>query len=185
VHVNDIKGGPRTAAYMLQYDSVNSRSWKRLRLSYIGMGRVLEMLLVFSSAECGGQVHLQWNRTCLETPDGKGFTVDGKLVTFSESKTIEGVPWKELGCDMVLECTGTFLSSATLKPYLDAGVKKVVVSAPVKEPTVLNVVMGVNDGAPAHLHSWPWAVPRLVRPRLRRSSRGGHSCGAGCGWQRN
>jgi hypothetical protein len=41
--VNEIKGGPRTAAYMLQYDSVNSRSWKRLRLSYIGRGRVLEI----------------------------------------------------------------------------------------------------------------------------------------------
>mmetsp|Transcript_61126 Transcript_61126/g.146001 ORF Transcript_61126/g.146001 Transcript_61126/m.146001 type:complete len:348 (-) Transcript_61126:56-1099(-) len=111
VHVNDIQGGARTAAYMLQYDSV----------------------------------HLQWNKRCVETADNKGFTVDGKLVTFSESETIAGVPWKELGCEMVLECTGEFLSSKTLQPYLDAGVKKVVVSAPVKEPSVLNVVMGVND----------------------------------------
>jgi len=55
------------------------------------------------------------------------------------------VPWKDLGCDMVMECTGNFLTTKVLQPYLDGGVKRVVVSAPVKEPSVLNVVMGVND----------------------------------------
>eukprot|EP00286_Rhodomonas_abbreviata_P026111 CAMPEP_0181295176 /NCGR_PEP_ID=MMETSP1101-20121128/4003_1 /TAXON_ID=46948 /ORGANISM="Rhodomonas abbreviata, Strain Caron Lab Isolate" /LENGTH=345 /DNA_ID=CAMNT_0023399901 /DNA_START=18 /DNA_END=1053 /DNA_ORIENTATION=- len=112
VHVNEKKGGAKTAAYMLQYDSVHGKF---------------------------GKHH------CIEAADGKSFTVDGKTVTFSDSPTIEGVPWKELGCEMVLECTGDFLSSKVLQPYLDGGVKRVVVSAPVKEPTVLNVVMGVND----------------------------------------
>lgn len=47
--------------------------------------------------------------------------------------------------DMVLECTGAFLNRATLQPYFDQGIKKVVVSAPVKDPEpVLNVVMGCN-----------------------------------------
>ena len=48
-------------------------------------------------------------------------------VTFSESPTIEGVPWKELGVELVLECTGHFLSTKVLQPYQDCGVKRVVV----------------------------------------------------------
>ncbi len=51
-------------------------------------------------------------------------------VTFTSSPTIEGVPWADLGCEMVLECTGNFLTTAVLQPYLDNGVKRVVVSAP-------------------------------------------------------
>ena len=54
--------------------------------------------------------------------------------------------WKSAGVDVVLECTGAFLSTAVLEPYLSScGVKRVVVSAPVKEKTVLNVVVGVNE----------------------------------------
>mmetsp|Transcript_42656 Transcript_42656/g.83439 ORF Transcript_42656/g.83439 Transcript_42656/m.83439 type:complete len:346 (-) Transcript_42656:163-1200(-) len=111
VHVNEIKGGAKTSAYMLQFDSVHGR----------------------------------WTNECREAADGKSFTVGDKKVGFTASETIEGVPWKELGCDMVLECTGNFLTTQALQPYLDMGVKRVVVSAPVKEPSVLNVVMGVND----------------------------------------
>merc|ERR1712070_764835 len=48
--------------------------------------------------------------------------------------------------DMVLECSGVYLKTEVLKPYLEqCGVKRVIVSAPVKEASVLNVVVGVND----------------------------------------
>ena len=66
-------------------------------------------------------------------------------VTFSDEKTIEAVPWKDLGCEIVLECTGVFLTSDKVMPYIHAGVKKVVCSFPMKEPSILNVVVGVND----------------------------------------
>ena len=66
-------------------------------------------------------------------------------VTFSDSKTIEGVPWKDLGCDIVLECTGVFLTSEKVLEYIKVGVKKVVCSFPMKEPSILNIVVGVND----------------------------------------
>lgn len=46
--------------------------------------------------------------------------------------------------ELVMECTGKFLSVATLQPYLDRGVKQVVASAPVKEKGTLNVVLGCN-----------------------------------------
>lgn len=58
--------------------------------------------------------------------------------------------------DMVLECTGAHLTRASLQPYFDAGLKKVVVSAPVKDtPAVLNVVMGCNDVRNRRLLSMP------------------------------
>jgi|EP00802_Teleaulax_amphioxeia_P006633 glyceraldehyde 3-phosphate dehydrogenase len=87
-------------------------------------------------------VHGRW-KECRESADGKSFTVEGKAVSFSDKKTIGEVDWKGLGCQMVLECTGNFLTTAALQPYIDNGVDRVIVSAPMKEG-ILNVVMGVN-----------------------------------------
>ena len=71
--------------------------------------------------------------------------IDGATVTFSGHDTPGAVPWAEYGVDLVLECTGAFRTVALLEPYLDGGVQKVVVAAPVKDDRVLNVVMGCND----------------------------------------
>jgi glyceraldehyde 3-phosphate dehydrogenase len=70
--------------------------------------------------------------------------IEDRRVTFSEHPTPGAVPWRDLGVDIVLECSGKFRTTATLAPYFEAGVKKVIVAAPVKEGA-LNVVMGVND----------------------------------------
>ena len=55
------------------------------------------------------------------------------------------MPWDELGVDVVLECSGRFRTTASLRPYFERGVRKVVVAAPVKDGGALNLVMGVND----------------------------------------
>jgi glyceraldehyde 3-phosphate dehydrogenase len=55
------------------------------------------------------------------------------------------VPWGDLGVDVVLECTGKFLTPETLQGHLDRGAKRVIVAAPVKTGGVLNVVVGVNE----------------------------------------
>ncbi|MEZ5298041.1 MAG: type I glyceraldehyde-3-phosphate dehydrogenase [Ilumatobacteraceae bacterium] len=55
------------------------------------------------------------------------------------------MPWADLGVDIVLECSGKFKTTDTLQPYLDGGVRKVIVAAPVKSDGVLNIVMGCND----------------------------------------
>ena len=55
------------------------------------------------------------------------------------------VAWGDLGCDIVLECTGKFLKPEQLQGYFDRGVKQVIVAAPVKEAGALNIVVGVND----------------------------------------
>src|SRR5690606_38881122 len=58
-------------------------------------------------------------------------------------KTIGETDWS--GCDVVIEASGKMRKTELLQTYLNQGVKRVVVTAPVKEPGVLNVVMGVND----------------------------------------
>lgn len=54
------------------------------------------------------------------------------------------IPWKDLGVDVVLECTGLFTEAAKAKGHLEAGAKKVIISAPAKDEDI-TVVMGVND----------------------------------------
>ncbi|MGB0555080.1 MAG: ArsJ-associated glyceraldehyde-3-phosphate dehydrogenase [Alphaproteobacteria bacterium] len=66
-------------------------------------------------------------------------------VSYSNQSTPGDVDWRALSVDIVLECTGAFKSMEVLAPYFTTGVRKVIVAAPVKEPEVLNIVMGVND----------------------------------------
>jgi glyceraldehyde 3-phosphate dehydrogenase len=72
--------------------------------------------------------------------------VAGHRIGFSAAARPEGVDWGAHGCDVVLECTGKFLTPDALQGYFDRGVKRVIVAAPVKDPAALNVVVGVNDG---------------------------------------
>jgi glyceraldehyde 3-phosphate dehydrogenase len=73
-----------------------------------------------------------------------GISIDGKELGFTEETTPGHVPWRARGVDIVLECSGKFRTPELLAPYLEVGVKKVIVAAPVKEGA-LNVVVGVND----------------------------------------
>lgn len=70
--------------------------------------------------------------------------IDGQYIGYSRNAALEDTPWAALDIDVVVDCTGQFKSKEALAPYLKAGVKKVVVSAPIKDGA-LNVVMGVND----------------------------------------
>ena len=77
--------------------------------------------------------------------DRDALVVDDRRVSFSEHAHPGDVPWADLGVDLVLESTGTFRTVETLEPYFAAGVRSVVVAAPVKADEALNVVMGCND----------------------------------------
>jgi glyceraldehyde 3-phosphate dehydrogenase len=87
-------------------------------------------------------VHGRWNREVRGEKDK--LLIDGKTVTHSSQKNFLDVPWREMGVDIVLESSGKFRTEEQLVQYLKAGVKKVVVAAPVKKGA-LNIVMGVND----------------------------------------
>ena len=69
--------------------------------------------------------------------------IAGKRISCSQNKTISETDWS--ACDIVIEASGKMKTKALLQTYLDQGVKRVVVTAPVKEEGVLNVVMGVNQ----------------------------------------
>lgn len=86
-------------------------------------------------------VHGRWNHEA--TADGNMMHIGDRKIAVSRNKTIEETDWS--GCDLVIEASGKMKSKAVLQAYLDQGVKRVVVTAPVKEEGVLNVVMGVND----------------------------------------
>lgn len=90
-------------------------------------------------------VHGQMKEEVEASENGKSFTVDGKVVTFSQEKDFTQVDFAAMGIELVMECTGKFLKVDSLAPYFDkCGVKQVVVSAPVKEKGAMNVVLGCN-----------------------------------------
>ena len=71
--------------------------------------------------------------------------IGDRKLSFSSHGTAAEIPWGDLGVDVVLECTGKFLTPETLQGHLDRGAKRVIVAAPVKVGNVLNIVVGVND----------------------------------------
>ena len=68
-----------------------------------------------------------------------------RKLSFSSQASPGDIPWGDLGVDLVLECTGKFLTPETIQGHLDRGAKRVIVAAPVKVGKVLNIVVGVND----------------------------------------
>ncbi|MBJ3763299.1 ArsJ-associated glyceraldehyde-3-phosphate dehydrogenase [Maribius pontilimi] len=85
-------------------------------------------------------VHGRWPRAIGHAP-GR-LTVEGHTMALGNAAQIEDMDLA--GIDLVIDCTGTFKSVARVQPYFDAGVDRVLVSAPIKEEGALNLVYGVN-----------------------------------------
>jgi glyceraldehyde 3-phosphate dehydrogenase len=77
--------------------------------------------------------------------EGDGIVVDGKKFKIMAEKDPAKLPWKELGVDIVIEGTGVFTSREKLALHLQAGAKKVLLTAPAKDEIDATVVLGVND----------------------------------------
>ncbi|ABA81659.1 ArsJ-associated glyceraldehyde-3-phosphate dehydrogenase [Rhodobacter sphaeroides] len=86
-------------------------------------------------------VHGRW--TTPVTHDAESLTLAGHRIPLRRERRIEDLPLGELGVDLVVDCTGVFKTAAKIAPYFEA-VKKVVVSAPVKDGGALNLVYGIN-----------------------------------------
>ena len=99
-------------------------------------------LLAFDSVQGRWRTHITAER------DDSIRLGDQKL-SFGSVPTPAEIPWGDVGVDVVLECTGRFLTPETLQGHLDRGAKRVIVAAPVKVGGVLNMVVGVNE----HLYS--------------------------------
>lgn len=100
-----------------------------------GDAATLAHLLNFDS------IHGRWQYEA--SAQGNTITVDEQTISCSQNAAIADTDWSD--CDVVIEASGVMRKKSLLQAYLDQGVKRVVVTAPVKEDGVLNIVMGVND----------------------------------------
>jgi glyceraldehyde 3-phosphate dehydrogenase len=73
-----------------------------------------------------------------------GIEVDGEVITSLAERDPAKLPWGDLGVDVVIESTGFFTDATKAKAHIDAGAKKVIISAPAKNEDI-TIVMGVND----------------------------------------
>ena len=85
-------------------------------------------------------VHGRWNHEARF--EGDALLIDGQRIPVSRNKDLSASDWS--GCDVVIEASGKFRKPDVLQPYLDQGVKRVVVTAPIKAAGTLDIVMGVN-----------------------------------------
>jgi glyceraldehyde-3-phosphate dehydrogenase (arsenate-transferring) len=91
-------------------------------------------------------IHGRW-RGHFAADGDRALLIGDRRMGFSSCAKPGDVPWGDLGCDLVLECTGRFLTSEHLGCYFERGVRSVIVAAPVKNAAALNIVVGVNDAA--------------------------------------
>lgn len=89
-------------------------------------------------------VHGRWHES-IDVENDKVIAIGKARIGFSEHASPGDLAWDDIGCDVVLECTGKFLKPDQLQAYFDRGVKRVIVAAPVKDEAALNIVVGVND----------------------------------------
>ncbi|MGZ3771327.1 MAG: type I glyceraldehyde-3-phosphate dehydrogenase [Bdellovibrio sp.] len=76
--------------------------------------------------------------------EGHNIIVNGKKIAVTKTRNPGEVPWKDLGVDLVLECTGAFKDKADFMQHISAGAKRVLVSGPAEKGADLTVVYGIN-----------------------------------------
>ena len=115
-------------------------AWGRFDIQFVqindpaGDAATLAHLLNFDS------VHGRWEHEAVA--DGEALVIDGRRIPVTRNKDLATTDWS--GCDVVVESSGKFRKPDVLQPYLDQGVKRVVVTAPIKSPGTVDIVMGVN-----------------------------------------
>lgn len=130
VAINDL-GDAQNLAYLLQHDSVYRKYQKQVELKIEDqqVGKTISK----------GKINI------LDKPFG---AAQGKSVLFLSEKEPLNLPWKELGIDLVVESTGVFESFEKAKIHLQAGAKRVLISAPAKDedgPDGKTVLIGLNE----------------------------------------
>jgi glyceraldehyde 3-phosphate dehydrogenase len=88
-------------------------------------------------------VHGIFNGTVEYTAEA--LIINGKKVTICKEKSPENLPWAALNIDIVVECTGLFLTKELANKHLIAGAKKVLLSAPAKDEDIKTIVIGINE----------------------------------------
>jgi glyceraldehyde 3-phosphate dehydrogenase len=131
----------RAAMGAAERPSDDPRAGNRLNVVHLnelkGGALATAHLLAFDS------VQGRW-RAEISAADDSAIRIGDRELAFSSHATAAEIPWGDLGVEVVLECTGKFLTPETIQGHLDRGAKRVIVAAPVKVGNVLNIVVGVN-----------------------------------------
>ncbi|MFT6407560.1 MAG: glyceraldehyde 3-phosphate dehydrogenase [Arenicella sp.] len=85
-------------------------------------------------------VHGRWSSYA--SHDESNISIDDSPISFTQNRAIAETDWSN--CDLVIDASGKFKTKASLQGYFDQGVKRVLVTAPIKQNGVINIVMGVN-----------------------------------------
>ncbi len=103
----------------------------------------LAYLLKYDSTQGRFNAQLGSKKSSPDKPEDDVLIVNGQDIRVVSAKDPSGLPWKELGVQMVIESTGLFTDAEKAKGHIAAGAKKVIISAPAKNEDI-TVVMGVN-----------------------------------------
>jgi glyceraldehyde 3-phosphate dehydrogenase len=116
----------------------------------------LAYLLKYDSTQGRFQGQVSSKKSAADKPEDDVLVVNGQDIHVVSAKDPSGLPWKQLGVDVVIESTGLFTDAEKAKGHITAGAKKVIISAPAKNEDI-TVVMGVNhekyDAAKHHIIS--------------------------------
>jgi glyceraldehyde 3-phosphate dehydrogenase len=122
--------------------ALTNKNIKIVAINDLASTQVLSHLLKYDTA---------YGRSGLDikvSEDKKSMKINGREVKFVSEKDPKNLPWKDLGVDVVVESTGFFTSYDSARAHVEAGAKKVVISAPAKDDPVLEtdgmILMGVN-----------------------------------------
>ena len=131
----------RAAMGAAERQSDDPRAGNRLEVVHLnelkGGAKATAHLLAFDT------VQGKW-RENIRAEGEEAILIGAKRLAFSSHATAAEIPWGDMGVDVVLECTGKFLTPETIQGHLDRGAKRVIVAAPVKVGDVLNIVVRVN-----------------------------------------
>ncbi|MCH5349518.1 MAG: type I glyceraldehyde-3-phosphate dehydrogenase, partial [Oscillospiraceae bacterium] len=105
--------------------------------------KMLAQLLKYDTAQGGYCGRMGENLHTVEAAEG-AIVVDGKKITIYAQPKAQDLPWGDLGVDVVLECTGFYCSKEKSQAHIDAGAKKVVISAPAGND-LKTIVYSVNE----------------------------------------
>lgn len=111
----------------------------------------INVVAINDLAETSTLAHLFKYDSCYGVYDKKvkstknSISVDGEKFQVFAERDPENLPWKELNVDLVLECTGLFRTEETASKHIEAGAKKIIISAPAKDKKVKSIVLGVNE----------------------------------------
>lgn len=115
-----------------QYDNIEI-----IAINDLADANTLAHLLKYDS------IHGKFNGDIISTDES--ISINGKSIQILNERDPKNLPWASLAIDVVIECTGLFLTKELASQHLTAGAKRVILSAPPKSEDIKTVVLGIND----------------------------------------